>query len=271
VLTSKGPGDTIRGGAGDDTLNASQGPDVLTGGAGADAFVIGKEPWAPVTITDFKVGEDRLDLSALFKAAGYTGSDPLADKMILLVNGDGLHILFDDDGAGGAWPNYIVNLKGLDHTNTLGQLVGKSVTEPTQPAEPPPTTPTPAAGVELTSGGPGSTLTGGAGADTLHASQGDDWLTGGAGADHFVFGKEPWSPIHITDFQPGEDKIDLTALLDAVGYAGSDPVADGYLAIIDGGTKVLFDDDGPGGDWPNYIISLESMVGKSLTAADLLF
>ena len=80
-------------------------------------------------------------------------------------------------------------------------------------------------GLTLTSTQPVSTLQGGSGNDSLTASQGYDVLTGGAGADHFIFLKEPWAPVEITDFTPGTDLVDLRGVFAAVGYAGSDPIA----------------------------------------------
>jgi Ca2+-binding RTX toxin-like protein len=74
-------------------------------------------------------------------------------------------------------------------------------------------------------------------------------LTGAAGADVFNFPSEPWAPIFITDFAPGQDKLDLSHLLDAAGYAGTAPIADRYLSFAsDGasGTVLLFDHDAGG-------------------------
>ncbi len=52
---------TLNGGAGDDILIAGTGATTMTGGAGADIFVAqyGSDP---ITITDFQVGVDRLDV-----------------------------------------------------------------------------------------------------------------------------------------------------------------------------------------------------------------
>ncbi len=66
--------DVIYGGAGADTLRGGMGMDTITGGAGADTFVIVKVS-ALDTITDFKVGTDVLDVSAL-------GVDSLSDFTI---------------------------------------------------------------------------------------------------------------------------------------------------------------------------------------------
>ena len=519
VLTATGPYATLTGGVGNDTINASQGGDVLTGGAGADRFVFGKEPWSPDRITDFAVGTDRLDISALLKTAGYTGSDPVADHYVSLLDdgAGGTKLLFDHDGPGPSpqWANYVIQ---LDHVSasglTLAALTGGGSPPPPSPSgssamvvfagqsnmgvygtspstvtaawhadpltqiwndaggkwEPmnpgvntgyggqpdswgpevqfavdfrvahpsetlyivksvfggtplaqdtapyhadwspksigelfdqttqtinrasaaaggarptfvffgqgeedanyaaaahdyggnlsafftavrsswigdpngkigffeigvsPPysadvragqfsvdkadlnafsfdsaplpkqadalhfapagvntegdnfysiynaaaggSPPPPSGGVVLTATGPYATLTGGAGNDTINASQGGDVLTGGAGADRFVFGMEPWSPDRITDFAVGTDRLDISALLKTAGYAGSDPVADHYLTLVDdgaGGTKLLFDHDGPGPSplWANYVIQLDHVSASGLTLAAL--
>jgi beta-glucanase (GH16 family) len=139
VYNSPGPGSTVTAGAGNDTINASQGSDVLTGGAGADKFAWAKEPWSPATVTDFVVGTDKLDLSALFQTSGYTGSDPVADKYIsLLAQGSDTLVLFDRDSTatGQQWANYIIKLQGVSGA-TWAQLSGSGGT--TNPPPPPPT------------------------------------------------------------------------------------------------------------------------------------
>ena len=287
TLTSQAAYSKLTGGSGADTLNAGQGADTLTGGAGADRFVIGKEPWAPIVITDFKVGEDKLDLSALFKASGYTGSDPVKDGYIHIVSdgAGGSLIRFDKDGpaTGQKWPNTIIDIQNVaPSTVTWAKLTGAaSAVTPTAPA-PAPTASAPTApsdgssttGKVLTATAVNSVLTGGAGADTITASMGFDTLTGGAGADRFVLAREPWAPIQIDDFKVGEDKLDLSGLFKASGYTGSDPVKDGYIHIISngsGGSLVRFDRDGlaTGQKWPNTIIELEHVAPSSVTWAKL--
>jgi Ca2+-binding RTX toxin-like protein len=269
VITSPGPGSTLTGGAGADTLNASQGSDTLTGGDGGDTFAWAREPWSPATVKDFAVGSDRLDLSKVFQTAGYAGSDPIADgRIVLAAQGGDTLVLFDDDGAGGDWPNYIIKLEGVATSGlTWAKLSGGGTTEP-----PPPM----GDGQVINSPGPGSTLTGTAGNDTLNSSQGSDVLAGAGGADHFVFAKENWSPARITDFEDNVDRIDIRGMLDAVGYTGTDPFAAGLLKLIDdgaGGTKVLFDRDagGPNPEWPNYVIHVEKAPPSSLGSSDWIF
>lgn len=67
----------------------------------------------------------------------------------------------------------------------------------------------PAGGVQVGTGA-AETMTGTAGEDVLFDGGGSDRLTGGAGADIFVLAADGQSD-RITDFQPGTDRIDLSA------------------------------------------------------------
>jgi Ca2+-binding RTX toxin-like protein len=92
-------------------------------------------------------------------------------------------------------------------------------------------------------------IQGGAGNDTLIGGGGADTLTGGAGHDTFVYRMPSEGGDTITDFHPGEDILDLHQLMHAVGYSGTDPVADHVLqleATASGGTAVVIDPDGSG-------------------------
>ncbi|MDB5455311.1 MAG: hypothetical protein JWP92_896 [Caulobacter sp.] len=269
VLTSSRYGDTLVGGAGADTLNAGQGPDTLTGNGGADAFVFDKLPWNAGHVTDFAVGSDHLDLSALFAASGYAGTDPVADGY-LRFDGDGAggaRVLYDTDGpASGNTINFLITT--LDHVSPTGLTAATVLgTRGGPPPDPGP------GGQVLTSSRYGDTLVGGAGDDTLNAGQGPDTLTGNGGADHFVFDKLPWNAGHVTDFTAGVDKVDLSALITASGYTGADPIADGYLRLDSdgaGGTRVLYDTDGPAsGNTIQFLITtLDHVAPSSLSAGD---
>ncbi|MDB5451414.1 MAG: exsH, partial [Phenylobacterium sp.] len=241
-----------------------------------DTFVFKNLPWNAGHITDFQVGVDKLDLSALY-ANGYHGTDPVADGYLSFVSdgAGGTKVMLDIDGAATAnpWPYTIVTLDGVAPADlTAAKLLDGQPAAAAPVAVAPPVIP----GLALTSTTYGDHLTGGAGADTLTAGQGPDVLTGAAGADHFVFGALPWNAGHVTDFTPGTDVLDLRALFAQSGYAGSDPIADGYLKLESdgaGGTKVLFDTDGPGtaNPWPFQITTLDGVAPSSLHASDWLF
>jgi beta-glucanase (GH16 family)/Ca2+-binding RTX toxin-like protein len=271
ILVSKGFGDVLAGGAGADTLTAGNGGEQMSGGAGGDVFVFSKAPWSPTVIGDFQVGVDRLDLSALLQ--GVSGDPVAAGRLHLWDDGaGGTKVVVDPDGPGGAWPDYVAQLKGVPAAGlTAATLLGNAPSVPAPPA-PPPTAPS-APGVTLTSAYPGDRLTGGAGADTLNASRGSDTLTGGAGADRFAFNDVPWSPAVITDFQDGVDKLDLRGVFNSSNYWGSDPVADRYLTFISdgaGGTKVLYDMDGAaqGQQWASYVLHVQNVAPTAFTQAD---
>jgi Ca2+-binding RTX toxin-like protein len=297
VLTSDTYGDTLIGGPNADTLTAGQGPDVLTGGKGADVFVYTAPAWNAGHITDFAVGTDKLDLSALLKASKYAGSDPVKDGYIRFqADGHGgTSVLYDSDGAkgsaaGGALvtldnvspggltaskvildnyqPTFVESVGNfLNSGSGLGNAIGNVVNAVTGSL---------VGGKLLVSDSYGDKLTGGMGNDTLDAGQGPDVLTGGLGADRFVFDDLPWNAGHITDFRPGTDDIDVHGILTDAGYRGSNPIADGYLILQSngmGGTNVYFDADGPGSGvtYPALITTLDGVAPSRLSGGDWIF
>ena len=101
--------------------------------------------------------------------------------------------------------------------------------------------------VKLVQGTTGrDTLVGTVGDDRLVGGAGADTLTGGAGADTFVYSSVRDALDTITDFTPGIDRLDLSALLASIGYAGANPVADGVVRLVDtaAGLSVQIDTDG---------------------------
>ena len=276
-LTSTGNADTLAGGAGTDTIGASQGPDKLTGGAGADLFVFKNLPWNAGHITDFQPGVDRIDLSALYEA-GYRGADPVADGYLTFVSDGhgGARVMLDIDGrgAGNPWPFTIVTLDGV---SPVGLTAANVLAGPAAAILPPAPAPAPGGGggVVLQSETYGAHLTGGPGGDTLNAGQGPDVLAGGGGADTFAFKNLPWKAGHITDFSVGIDRLDLSAFMQQSHYTGTNPIADGFLILRSdgaGGSQVLWDSDGPaaGNPWPITITTLDNVRPGDLSSAKLL-
>lgn len=107
-------------------------------------------------------------------------------------------------------------------------------------------------------------LQGGKGSDILHGGKGHDILFGDSGADLFLYGADilddiqsvqSGGPINlydiIGDFQTGagRDVIDISDLLQAAGFTGADPVAEGYVSVTQQGldTIISLDTDGSGG------------------------
>lgn len=91
-------------------------------------------------------------------------------------------------------------------------------------------------------------LQGSAGDDRIEGGIGADVLTGGAGRDRFIYTSLRDAGDTITDFVPGEDVIDLSALLASIGYSGSQPVADGHVKLVStaAGVSLQIDTDAYG-------------------------
>ncbi|NJK69661.1 MAG: cadherin-like domain-containing protein [Microcoleus sp. SU_5_3] len=149
-------------------------------------------------------------------------------------------VAINDDGTVTYTPN--ANFVGTD---TFAYLVSDG--ESVAPAE-----------VEITVN-PANEIRGTAGRDTLIGTNGDDRiiglqgsdiLAGLGGRDDFIYTNLTDAGDIIGDFQVGRDRIVLTELLDSIGYQGTDPILDKYVALTaaGSGTAIKIDPDGPLGD-----------------------
>lgn len=220
-----GGNDTLRGGAGNDTLTGGDGWDLLfgddgddtliggsfdtlTGGPGRDLFVPRAESPSYFAvesrITDFTIGEDRIDLSA----TGITNMEMARLFLSDLGDGGTRFQLRASNGHASLIINQPLASLGASDFVFAADTGSRSL---------------------LGGGGPDD-LVGGSFNDTLDGGLGDDFLAGGAGADRLIlrggrddalggagadiFAVEPaggFSFHRILDFTPGTDKIDLTA------------------------------------------------------------
>jgi len=99
----------IIGGSGADIIEGGGGLDLLTGGGGADVFVFHHTGDGVDVITDFTVGQDQLDLSALHR-------DQPAATWRTTLSDSGLQVYFDHDG-------------GHDLIATLADVTGLSASD----------------------------------------------------------------------------------------------------------------------------------------------
>lgn len=173
-LLRAGEGTTVlRGGAGDDILIAGEASVELHGGDGADIFV----PTAingTITIGDFQLGTDRLDLSNLgmIRSVMQLGWSWRWDGIAILF-GDTTIVIRTRDGT---------TLQSSDFTNALFPVAHYQ----------PPQTPANLLGTDgddtLTGGAGGAGIYGLAGQDLLTGGDGNDTLDGGLGNDTLIGG-----------------------------------------------------------------------------------
>lgn len=109
-------------------------------------------------------------------------------------------------------------------------------------------------------------LVGTAGDDLIRGGPGADTITTGAGRDRIVFGSIRDAQDTVTDFAPAADAIDVVELLASIGYAGTDPVADGVLRWVQQGanTVVSIDVDGPGPGAARPLLTLQNVPAGAL-------
>jgi Ca2+-binding RTX toxin-like protein len=191
--------DSMDGGRGQDILSGGEGNDTLTGGEDEDYFIF-REGDGDDVITDFQPGTDVIYIDTQ-SADGYEVSydEETGNSTITYAGGtitvEGVQITGEDinyesfSSEGGEVEGGIGNdvLYGNDGDDTLTGETGDDA---------------------LKGGDGDDALDGGAGDDYLSGGEGSDTLTGGEGRDTFSFNKDSGDDV-ITDFTPGEDKIDL--------------------------------------------------------------
>ncbi|TBW40515.1 hypothetical protein E0E54_00185 [Azotobacter chroococcum] len=281
LLLGKDGEDRLDGGARDDILNGGAGRDVLTGGTGADLFRVAARADSYRTgsegstdrILDLDPAEDRLDLSAL----GFTGlGDGHDGTLAVQVNDAGTLTYLKSFEADAEGRRFEVVLEG-DHTGLLGS--GQLIFAPLALEGT-------GAGDRLTGTPVAEILAGKDGDDRLHGAGGDDLLDGGAGRDRLIGGSgadafrisarndsyrtdsEGFSD-RIRDFDPGEDRLDLSAL----GFSGLGDGHDGTLAVRvnEAGTRTYLKSFEVDAEGRRFEIALDGDLADRLDSGNVLF
>lgn len=195
VLTGDARNNFLDGGAGDDRLSGGDGADILidgagndtlTGGAGADIFLFTNLDGTE-RVTDFELGQDRLDLSALgwIRSVDQIQRSATANGLLLEYSGKTIELISASGTA--ISPNALRTEDVIDMAHYVFN---------------PRTSNDPSGGVDALDGTEGNDqidalqgddevwgwlgndlLLGGEGDDTLHGEEDDDTLIGGSGAD----------------------------------------------------------------------------------------
>jgi Ca2+-binding RTX toxin-like protein len=213
--------DSLSGGSGDDSLNGGDGNDTLSGGAGNDTLSGG-------------LGNDSYGVGSIGDVV-IEDADSGIDSVTAVIS----YTLTD-------------NVENLILTGTLaiagtGNNLSNSITGNSL-------------NNSLTGGVGNDTILGQGGNDVLIGGFGNDKLTGGTGNDLFVYNSLSDAGDTITDFELGKDQIVLTQLLSNLGYAGSNPITDGYIKFAASGknTIVQIDADGFGSQLSAPLVTLQN-------------
>jgi len=231
--------DTLAGGAGNDVLEGGVGADVLEGDEGDDVFrytSLNESVYSTDAydiITDFTVGVDTLDLSALSFSALTTNGTTAVGELRLSYDGvSGNTLLISDQ------EDFAIALEG-DFTATLSAsdiVFAASSALTTQQAD----TVIGTSGNDAIAGMAGNDdLSGGDGNDYLHGGTGYDILNGGAGNDVLAAGA-----LQEGDFgAPQEQNLLIGGAGDdtLIGSYGADTY---YYASGDGDDLIVAGDSG---------------------------
>jgi Ca2+-binding RTX toxin-like protein len=241
VISPAGPGTTINGTAGDDSLAGGSGNDTLNGLGGNDTL-------------DGRGGADSM--------TGGAGDDLYfvddgADTVVELENGGIDEVR--SSATSFTLPDWLNNLTLL---TGAADGVGNALEN------------------ILIGNGSANRLSGGDGSDTLNGGGGGDALTGGAGADAFVFDILQGGGPSIEDFASGVDKIRLDAsVFTALGASGNFAAGDARFwagsaahdaddrVIYDSG-RLLYDADGSGAGEAQFITWVNGTVVATDIAVD---
>ncbi|MCT4608905.1 MAG: cadherin-like domain-containing protein [Pelagimonas sp.] len=234
-ITGSGGNDSLSGGDDNDTLTGGDDNDTLSGDAGADSLDGGRGD-------DSILGGDDNDL-----LKGRAGADTMLggagnDTLLGSIGDDSLNGGADSDLLRGEDDND--SLSGDDGADTLYGNKGNDFLD---------------GGADddwMNGGGGDDTMQGGIGADTLKGGDGNDLMEGGEGRDTLigksgndtliggadkdlyvggvgndVFVLEAGIADHISDFQDGVDKIDITAFGRDASVSVTDDDGDAVLSV----------------------------------------
>lgn len=217
ILVGRDRDSTLKGHDGDDILIGGSGDDVLDGGWGDDILAGGAGD-------DTLIGGAGNDTASYIEATGGVRVS-LAESLAGQAQNTG--------GAGTDRLTGLENLIGSLHDDELTGNAGSNV---------------------LVGLDGDDRLSGMGGDDILIGGSGDDVLTGGAGRDSFVWLAGDSGTDRVTDFEAGQDRLDLSDLLSgldpALGNADLASVLSSYLSLSSGASSTITVNPDAGGPLP---------------------
>ncbi|MEO0948611.1 MAG: M10 family metallopeptidase C-terminal domain-containing protein, partial [Cyanobacteria bacterium J06641_5] len=244
--------DRLKGDAGRDRLEGGDGNDLLDGGTGIDTYIY-----------NLGDGDDTISSSSGGDTLSFTsgvnpetlGYERSSDDLVITVAESGSVTILDYFRSGGGPIQVITFASGM----TLERIDIDRLVEPGQ--------------LLVSETDEQDTLEGGAGDDTLIGGLGTDFLTGNDGQDTFVYNAVEESSLDtsldlITDFTPGEDIIDLSALnFDTFDGNLSSTEANELRLVYDGGvdrSRIVNDQTG-------FLVLFDGDLRASLSSSDFIF
>ena len=245
--------DTLSAGQGNDTLIGGGGSDTLTGGAGNDLFAYTARGFGDDVITDFALGQDRIDLSYL-GIGDFTSIQPFISQ-----SGTDTVISFGYNGSTetitikNVLPGQLSAANFVFNALTTGLSVTGNFTNDVLFG---------GLGNDTIDGANGNdTIQAGQGNDTLIGNGGNDQLTGAGGNDTFAYTQRGFGNDIITDFTLGLDKIDLSYL----GIGDFNTIQQ-FIAASGADTVISFGYNGQ-----SETITLKGINPAQLSAANFVF
>jgi Ca2+-binding RTX toxin-like protein len=286
----------LTGNSGNNTLNGGTGNDTMAGGLGNDTYVVNAA--GDVVTEAAAAGSDLVQASTshtlqanvehltLTGAGNSSGNGNSLDNLLTgnsknnaLNGGSG-----NDTMAGGAGnDSYSVNAAGDVVTEgagagtdsvsaSLSYTLGANVENLTLTGAGNAIGTGNTLNNKITGNSGNNTLIGNSGADTITGGKGADTLTGGTGIDTFDYNALTDATDTITDFTAGAggDKLDIDTLLTVLGYNGADPIAAGYVQLLQAGahTQVNIDSNGGGDSFAVTLTTLQNVTAGNVTLVD---
>ncbi|QRF68047.1 beta strand repeat-containing protein [Ponticoccus alexandrii] len=289
TLEGAGGNDSLIGGQGDDSLDGGSGADTMVGGDGNDTYVIDNA--GDVVVEEARGGIDTIVINtSIFTLAAeienvtfanngqYDANGNDADNVII---GNSYQNVIDGQGGndtmygGGGSDIYTIDSLGDrvieysgEGTDEVRSFVNHALSDNVERL-----TLLGGKATHAMGNAQDNTLVGNALDNVLTGNGGSNTLTGGAGSDRFVLlNATRYEYDTVTDMTVGAsgDIVDVSRLLENIGYTGSDPFADNLLRVTGGSSysylEFNYEWQVPGGSSWYRILDVEGVSSTDFAA-----